>query len=162
MDRHFELIPEDGAIQELVKVLGFRKPNTAQGIGDTLNKIEKQFRNRFAIGIIDDDVRKPKLFDTYALLEEQDDLRLYQKPGSRHYLIVVEPAIERWLLDQAQKIELDSPFPALKDLQRITKNEIEVVKNQQFKRFLHQLSQGKASGFETLYDWITELYDKYQ
>jgi hypothetical protein len=162
MDRHWELIPEDGAMRALLLVLGFRKPNTGQGIGDTLNKIEEHFKNRFAIGVVDDDKRKPKLFDLYEnVLKEQDALRLLQKPQSRHFLIVVEPAIEQWLLNNAEKAVVETPFPTLKELQRVTKNELEVVKNQPFKQFLNALKQADAPGFVTMAEWIDVLYNKH-
>ncbi|MFN0037712.1 MAG: hypothetical protein ACKVUS_21840 [Saprospiraceae bacterium] len=162
MDRHYELIPEDGAIRALVLALGFPKPNIGDGIGNTLNKIEHHFKNRFAVGIVDDDRRKPKLFDSYEmLLKEQDFLHLKQKPSTRHFLIVVQPAIEVWLLQNAEKKEVVSPFSALKDLQRITKDEVAVAKNQRFKQFLNDLNQAKAPGFVTMTEWIEELYDKH-
>lgn len=162
MDRQWEIIPEDGAMRALVLVLGFRKPNTGLGIGDTLNKIEQNFKNRFAVGIVDDDKRKPKLFDAYSeQLKTQDSLRLMQKPKSSHYLIVVEPAIEKWLLENAEKVDVTSPFVVLKDLQRVTKNEIEVVKNQSFKQFLSDLNNANAPGFVTMADWMDDLYDKH-
>ena len=36
MNRHWEIIPEDRAMRALVLILGFSRPNTGQGIGDTL------------------------------------------------------------------------------------------------------------------------------
>jgi hypothetical protein len=162
MDQQYEIIPEDGAMRALVLALGFPKPNTGQGIGDTLNKIEKYFKNRFAIGIVDDDKRKPKLFEQYEnILKEENALRLLQKPESRHYLIVVEPAIELWLLKNAAEIDLESSFSSLKELKRITKDESAVVKDQQFKRFLNALYQNNAPGLATMKEWIDELYEKY-
>lgn len=162
MSQHREIIPEDGAIRALILVLGFAKPNNGDGIGNTLNKIEEHFKNRFAIGIVDDDRRKPKLFDRYeTLLKEQDFLQLKQKPDTKHFLIVVQPAIELWLLQNAKKIEVDSPFSTLKDLQRVTKDEVEVMKNQQFKQFLNNLNQLNAPGFATMIVWIDELYEKH-
>jgi hypothetical protein len=162
MNRHLELIPEDGAIRALVLALGFAKPNMGDGIGNTLNKIESHFKNRFAVGIVDDDKRKPKLFDRYErLLKEEDFLQLKQKPATSHFLIVVQPAIEIWLLQNAKNKEIDFPFPTLKELQRVTKDEVEVAKNQRFKQFLNDLNQAKSPGFVTMTEWIEELYDKH-
>lgn len=160
MNRHLEIIPEDGAIRALILALGFPKPNIGNGIGDTLNKIQDHFKNRFAIGIVDDDKRKPKLFDAYATLhKEQDFLQLKQRPDTKHFLVVLQPAVETWLLQNAESALIQAPFPTLKDLKRITKNEIEVVQNQRFRQFLNDLSQANAPGFVTMAKWIDELYD---
>jgi hypothetical protein len=165
MDRHFELIPEDGAICALLLAIGFRKPNKADGISDALNKMETHFKNRFAIGIVDDDKRKPTLFDSYSkVLKAQDALLLLQKPASAHFLIVVQPAIEKWLLQNAYITDVIASkygFDILDDLKRVTKNEVEVVKNQRFKQFLNDLHPASALGFVTLGDWIEVLYEKY-
>ena len=162
MGHHREIIPEDGAVQALIQTLGFPKTTLGDGIGNTLNKIEQHFINRFAIGIVDDDKRKPKLFDSYdTLLKEQDFLQLKQKAKTKHFLIIVQPAIEVWLSQNAEEIELDLPFSSLKDLQRVTKSEIEVVKNKSFKKFLNDLNQAKAPGLVTMEEWIAELRDKY-
>ncbi len=162
MNQHWEIIPEDGAMRALVLILGFSKPDTGQGIGDTLNKIERLFTNRFAIGIVDNDKREPKLFDLYGeILKEQDSLQLLRKPKSSHFLIVVDPAIELWLLDNAEKAAVHSPFPTMKDLQRITKNELSVVKDQGFKQFINDLNQANAPGFKTMATWFEELYEKH-
>lgn len=161
MNRHYELIPEDGAMTALVTCLGFLKPNTGDGIGNTLNKMEQNFKNRFAVGIIDDDKRKPKLFDLYEnLLEEKDSLKLIQKPVTKHFLIVVQPAIELWLLHNADSKDIASPFPSLKEMKRVTKDPTEVVKNQAFKQFLRQLNNAGAPGFITMTNWIDQLYAK--
>jgi hypothetical protein len=162
MNRHYELIPEDGAMSALITCLGFSKPNTGDGIGNTLNKIEEFFKNRFAVGIVDDDKRKPKLFDRYdKIVNEKDFLLLKQKPNSRHFLIVVQPAIESWLLQNADSKEIAHPFPTLDDMKRVTKDPVEVVKNQSFKQFLSQLNNAGAPGFVTMTNWIDELYAKH-
>lgn len=87
MAHQFDLIPEGRAERVLLQVIGFEKPNHADGIGDTLNKIENR-GNHFALGIVDNDKRKPALFDRYQiLLKEQQALQLLQKPHSLHFLL---------------------------------------------------------------------------
>lgn len=165
MDQHFELIPEDRAIQGLVGVLGFKKTNLGDGISQTLNKINKHFNNRFAVGIVDDDKQKPGGYDAYSnLLDEKDGLKLIQKPQSRHFLIVITPAVESWLFQCADQCEIDPSkygFSTLKQLTRITKDPLNVGKDNQLRRFLHDLYQAKTPGFVSLEEWITGLIEKY-
>lgn len=165
MDKHFELIPEDRAIQALLKILGYPKTVLGDGIGNTMNKLIKQYHNKFAIALIDDDKVKPKHVDSFTkLLEFTDNLQLWQKPKSSHYVVIFKPAIEDWLLLQATLCDIDPSkygFSNLDGLKRVTKNPIEVVKNQPFQQFLHKLNQGNAPGFIQLREWIERLYDKY-
>ena len=60
MAHQFDIIPEGKAERVLLQAIGFPKPNHGDGIGDTLNKIEgKNFKNKFAIGLVDNDKPKP-------------------------------------------------------------------------------------------------------
>lgn len=163
MDHHFELIPEDEAILSVLEALGFRKTNFGGNIGETLKKMEKHFPNRLAIGLIDNDWTKPKLFDLYdTIVKERDDLQLRQKSKSRHFLIVIHPAIEEWLLQNARLAEIEHPFLGIKELSRVSKGEKKTSKEVgQYKRFLNALLQAKAPGILTMAEWIEELYDKH-
>jgi len=161
--RHFELIPEDNAMALLVHTLGFHQPNYANGIGDTLNKIEKHFKNKFAIGVVDDDWRKPNLFLQYErLLIAENSLELRQKPNSRHFLIVVYPAIEDWILENASLCEMSNTgFDDRESIMRVTKDEVEIIRNSKFRQFMHKLHQADAPGFVTMGKWIADLYQKH-
>ncbi len=165
MDKHFELIPEDRAIQVLLKTLGYPKTVLGDGIGNTMNKLKKQYHNKFAIALIDDDKRKPKHVDSFTkLLDSTDNLQLLQKPESRHFVLMFKPAIEDWLLHQATLCDIDPSnygFSNLDGLKRVSKNPNEVGKNQPFQQFLHKLNQRNAPGFVQLIEWIDQLYDKY-
>lgn len=165
MDCHFELIPEDRAIQLVLKVLGFKQTTLGDNISITLNKIEVHFKNRFAIGLIDDDVRKPSNFFHYSeRLNESDNLILLQKPDSRHFLIVIQPAIESWLFHCASIAEVraeDFGFNGLESLKRVSKRPALIEKNQTFKNFLNTIYQKQSSGFLTLQSWIEDLFEKH-
>lgn len=163
MAHHRDIIPEDGAIRVLVEILGFSNPNHANGISTALSKVNTYFDKRFAVVIIDDDKRKPKLFDQYRLtLRQEYGLQLRQKPESLHFLILISPAIEDWLLENARAI--DVVFAGLetrKDLMRITKDELEVEKNPLFRKYLNDLKQKQAPGFKSMSGWIHELREKH-
>lgn len=165
MDKHFELIPEDGAIQALLRILGYSKTVLGDGIGNTMNKLIKQYHNKFAVALIDDDKIKPKHVDLFTkLLEDAVNLQLWQKPECRHFIILIKPAIDDWLLSQATICEIDPSkfgFSNLEGLKRVTKNPLDVNKNPAFQQFLHHLNQKKAPGFIQTQEWIEQLYDKY-
>lgn len=166
MDRHWELIPEGKADRVLLEVLGFRNPGAGNGIGDVINQIKNNFSGRFAIGLIDDDRRKPALFDSFQRLEKKADLQLFQRqaPESKHFLIVVSPALEGWLLERARKADIDPSrfgFDDRKRFQRVCKDQA-VSTHQKFRQFLHQLWQEREDGMVILHKWLTDLYQKHK
>lgn len=161
MAHHRDIIPEDGALRVLVEILGFSNPNHANGISTALSKVNTHFDKRFAVVIIDDDKRKPKLFDQYRLyLKQEHGLQLRQKPESLHFLILVSPAIEDWLLENARAVDVEG-LETRQALMRITKDELEVEKSPLFRKYLNDLKQKQAPGFKSMSDWIHELREKY-
>ncbi|WP_245564831.1 hypothetical protein [Spirosoma panaciterrae] len=64
------------------------------------------------VGIVDKDVtykpeRKPAYFDDFQLEEVGDRLTYGRKPGTNQHLILVDKAIESFLLWNAEKVRLD-------------------------------------------------------
>ena len=165
MNRHWELIPEGKADRVLLEVLGFKNPGSGNGIGDVINQMKDNFKGRFAIGLVDDDRRKPTMFDEFKLLKKQSNLQLRQRkaPESRHFLIVINPALEDWLFERARNVDIDPArfgFENRKMFQRICKDQA-VHSNQKFLQFLHQIWQTREDGMMILSQWLRRLYDQH-
>ena len=78
-----------------------------------------------------------------------------------HYLIMIAPALEGFILRAAADVDIQQkPFDNLKSLKRITKS-IHISQNQDFKNFLNRLRQKKAPGFITIQNWLKK-YGKLQ
>lgn len=160
----FELIPEDNGQKLLMEVLGFRKCNFAKGISTVLSKIEKDFNNRFAIGIVDDDKFKSGHFFKYTdKIAEADHLIHLRKPNTRHFLIVIQPAFERWVWEQAVQKEIapsEYTFHDFKTFCRATKDDF-LRNNHHVRRFLTDIYHTQSPGFITMATWIEKLYEKH-
>ncbi len=160
----FQLIPEDNGHKMLMEVLRFRKCNFAKGISTVLRKIEKDFTNRFAVGIVDDDKFKPANFKKYSTkIAESNNLIQLHKPETKHFLIVIQPAFEKWVWDQAlQKEILPSKygFHNFDTFCDATKDDF-LHNNQQVRRFLTDLFHAEAPGFITMSNWIEKLREKH-
>ena len=61
-----QIIPECWADTLLTEILGFENVNHQGGIGKVLKIFDKNFKNRSAVGIIDNDKVKPKDLDMYV------------------------------------------------------------------------------------------------
>ncbi|NUN99759.1 MAG: hypothetical protein HUU01_03995 [Saprospiraceae bacterium] len=159
MNSHHQVIPECYADTLLVEVLGFTRPNHQLGIGIVFNEIHKNFKRRQAVGIIDDDKRKPKDLDLFNFVEEHagvKKLRSSDLPNTT--ILIISPAFEDWVFENARVVDVDPGkygFRSSKDLQKACKR-IDVNKDEQVKQLLNTLKQKKAPGFERLQTWITE------
>ena len=160
----FELIPEDNGQKLLMEVLGFRKCNFAKGISTVLSKIEKDFNNRFAVGIVDDDKFKPDHFDKYKnKISATNHLIQLHKPDTKHFLIVIQPAFEKWVWEQAIQKKISPSnytFHHFEAFRRAAKDDF-LHNNNQVRRFLTDIHHSQSPGFNTLANWIEGLYEKH-
>lgn len=85
-----------------------------------------RFADTFAIGIIDDDKKKPSGVLKFEKLEQIGHLTLMKHPKKHHYLIVVSKAAEDFMLACAEEAGLkmeDFDLPSsLEQLKEVTKD----------------------------------------
>ena len=136
-----------------------------QAIDKTMLAIEKIAYNCMVVGLVDNDRKNvPDYFGEFIENVEKQATNLAYKehPQKPHILIVVSPAMEKWLLEAAEKngvnIE-DYGFP--KDLKKLTKQtkKVDIVGNVSFQNFLTELLE-KSPELQTLKAWLTELKQK--
>jgi len=155
---NLSILPECYGDTLLLEMLGFKRLNhQTSGIGQVIKVMREKYQNRLAIGIIDADKKiTPTYFKEFLLEKEENGIRLLKHTNQNHFLIMVSPALEGFILKAAQEVEIQSKtFDSLKKLKRITKS-IHVSRNQEFKNFLNTLRQKKAPGFLTIQNWLKE------
>lgn len=155
---NFHILPECYADTLLIEVLGFEKPNHQLGIGQVKNALDKSFKNSKAVGIIDNDKKKPTDFAEFIMDVETAGIQRRFKENTRHTLLVINPAFENWIFENAEAVKVDPSkygFRTQKYFRDICKNE-NASENQQLKQFLNTLKQKKAPGFIQLKTWICE------
>jgi len=153
---NLNLLPECYGDTLLVEILGFKRPNhQTSGIGQVIKVMKEKYQTRLAIGLIDADKKiTPTYFQEFQLEKEENGIKLLKHQERNHYLIMVAPALETFILQAAEDVGLQKkPFDTLKGLKRITKS-IHVRQNQDFKNFLNTLRQRKAPGFVTIQNWL--------
>jgi preprotein translocase subunit Sss1 len=127
-------------------------------VANTMEKdISKYYR---LIGVIDDDKRQPLYFQQFKEVKKSDFVILKQKPNWEEYLIVLKPAIEKFILQCSIEAELnilDFDLPdSVPDLREITKTE-KIETNVSFKRLLKEISENNSTNFEFLKSLFAEL-----
>ena len=151
---NIQLIPECYAETEMVKILfgNLGYLNHASGIHEVCKILKKNdIVNYINIGFIDKDkYNTPPYFDDFIIVDSHHDLVFFKKhPSSNDYLIVVNPAIEKFLWSQLQELKkeptdygLPSEFKKFKDL--LKKERIQY--NEGYKRMILDFKHAKTSG----------------
>jgi len=165
MIRTPRLLPECFGDTTLMNLLGYDPVSHQRdfGIGQVLQTMQKYFHNQLAVGVVDGDKSvTAKIFHEFELVIPGNDLHLKKHPQRRHYLIVLRPAIEKFLFAAAKQAEVDPANFGFADeeyFRRICKNQ-HVASNQNFKQFINAIKQKKEdSCLKTLQSWLFELLD---
>ncbi len=71
--------------------------------------MEKKLTDNFVVALIDDDKRKLKALDKFDKVVRlcTTGLKLYTHPARQHYFIQISPAIEKWILVEAEKAKIN-------------------------------------------------------
>ncbi len=92
--------------------------------------MEKKKIDSFAVGIIDDDKRKTKYVDEFSLIASKGHIKLLKHPERHHYLIIISPAIDRFILDCAKDSNINiSTFNLPNKLKDFTDESKKVTSN---------------------------------
>ncbi len=162
MSRALSILPECYVDTLLVDLVGFKKPNHQTSIGQVANTLKTNYKNRLAIGVVDNDKSQPKYFDEFELLEKKQGLILKKHSSNKHFLIIIDPDFEKWIFEIAELLGVnpaDYGFKTVKAFKNRTKD-IHVAKNQKVKDFLNRLVQKKDSPAHVLKRWINDILDK--
>jgi hypothetical protein len=127
-----------------------------------------KFKDRFALGIIDNDkvqIKYLREFEVIDRVERSLILWRHQNKGKHHYIIQICPALEQWILDvckeeriNAGDFGIESDLSALK---RYTKSNNSGNDKYLMALFKEISSKNKNRNVEKLKSWITLLKEKH-
>src|SRR5690606_35562725 len=75
--------------------------NHQKGCGTVAKVMKEKFADRFALGIIDKDKYKLDYLIEFSEIINLNSLVLHKHPSRHHYIIQINPAIERFILNSA-------------------------------------------------------------
>lgn len=156
------IVPECYIDTKLAEIVGraSRKYNHQHGCGDVANQLKNKLKNKVALGIIDEDKNKgpvAKYFLEFKFIVEENGLILKSHPQRKHYLILICPEIEKWLLTNANLVNLNPKNFNMPEnflgFKKITKTQ-NIDANTSFYQFIKELIEKEAPGIITLKNWI--------
>jgi hypothetical protein len=135
-----------------------------KGINKILSAMQNQQNDyhKIIVGLIDKDKKIPHpYYVDFQTIEEMENL-IHKQHSSNHnqHLILIIPAIEKWILKSAESVEvLPSHFGLPDDFEKFRdklKSQI-IETNIDFKNFLKKIKELEAPNFVMLQNWINHF-----
>jgi hypothetical protein len=160
----FHIIPECYVDTNLVETLVPPTKyayNHQKGCNNVTKKMqEPKLNDDFALGILDQDKKILEYTKEFEIIAEKAQLILLKHPKKHHYLIYITPAIEKWILRNADEVQLDlTDFDLPNDFLSLRKHTKLVTSNkdEKFKKLFKALRNRQATGILVLSKWVTHL-----
>ena len=160
MDRRADfIIPEcyidTNLVETLVCVGGC---NHQKGCNQVAKVMREKFVERFAVGIIDADKRRPSYLKEFREIAASEHLQVLRHHKLPHFIILVHPAADGFILSCAEAAEVKmsdySLSPVLKEFTAQTKN-VMSNKDIRFKRLFKSLEDvGEMKLFKSLISYL--------
>jgi hypothetical protein len=160
MDLH--ILPECYVDTNLVETITKSNFNHKHGCNSVVKAMleANHLKNGFAVGIVDEDKKILKYTKEFNVVAEKAQLKLLKHPQKNHYLIYVVPAIEKWIIQNADEVNIHLSQYGLphdySELQNHTKVKTS-SKDENFKQLFRALKKQNATGVALLSKWITYL-----
>ena len=153
------IIPECYIDTNLVETLiATEGCNHQKGCNTVVNTMKRRFGDKFAVGIIDHDKRQVGYVSEFIEIAHTDSLSLKKHKDNFHYLIMISPAMDGFILKCADELEIhveEYGFSScLKSFTSITKS-ITSKDDPNFKKLFKVLR--KSSEMVILKKWLEYL-----
>lgn len=135
--------------------------NHQKGCNQVAKVMQEKFADRFAVGIIDADKRRPSYLNSFIELASSKHLKLFRHTERYHYIILVHPAIDGFILSCAEVNNIVlADYDLSPDLKKFTAQTKNVMSNKdsRFKKLF--LAMGNAGEIKLLKDIISYLVSK--
>jgi hypothetical protein len=134
--------------------------NHQKGSGTVAKKMKNFFGDRFALGIIDKDKRELYYLREFTLVAKKENLELFKHGSLHHYLILINPAIETFILTNAAAAGISITsfgLPENPDEFRKLSKLVNSKHDSRFKNLFKALIKSGREEIMTLINWISYL-----
>lgn len=155
------LISECYVDTNLVETLLNAGCNHQKGCNQVAKVMQDKFADNFAVGIIDADKRKPGYLSQFNEIASSAHVKLYAHISRKHYIIVISPAIDSFILSCAKNASIDISgyelSPILKEFTTQTKN-VMSNKDKRFKQLFKVMENvGEFKLMKSLLSYFTTV-----
>jgi hypothetical protein len=140
-------------------MLGYVEPNHAPNIFQVCAILDKIGPRQKAIGFIDGDKKKPAYLSNFKVVEKIKSVQLLKHADKDQYLVVVSPAMDRFIFDLCGELEINvAKYGLPKDFKgflTITKK-VSIRKDIKFKNLLNTIKQKNPLAVSKIQSWIVK------
>lgn len=116
--------------------------NHQKGCNVVTGVMDSKYGDKFAVGIIDDDKKKPSYVSEFYTLATTEHLALMKHWNRPHYLVLVKPAMDGFILSCVGKTGINlADYDLPSDLKSFTKETkcVATKNDARFKKLFHEL-----------------------
>ncbi|KAA6341938.1 hypothetical protein EZS27_010294 [termite gut metagenome] len=158
-NKDFCIIPECYIDTNLIEtLLSIKRCNHQKGCNNVVKIMKGKLKGDFAVGIVDNDKKKIQYVEEFEEICKTDSLCLYKHPDKPHYLIMISPAVDAFILKKSCKAGVRPEdfklSPNLDDFKRQTK-QVTSKEDTHFKQLFKQIKD--APEMKVLKEWVNYL-----
>lgn len=116
--------------------------NHQKGCNQVAKVMQEKYANRFAVGIIDADKRRPGYLNEFSEICSSKHIKLFRHSVRCHFIILIHPAADGFILSCAENAQIQMKdyglSPILKEFTSQTKN-VMSNKDYRFKRLFKSI-----------------------
>ena len=135
-----ECFVDTNLVQILMQIKGVNHQNSC---GQVTNVLKNKFKEKFAIGIVDNDNLQSNYSNACVEIAHSDEITLCKHPDNQHYLIKINHIMENFILNSAKDADVDLKEYGIPDdlegLKSITKSK-DCLDNQDLRRAIKAVS----------------------
>ncbi|SFN24000.1 hypothetical protein SAMN05428949_2087 [Chitinophaga sp. YR627] len=136
--------------------------NHQKGCGKVTKVMKEKFPDSFALGIIDKDKQEVDYLKEFNILRQTDYLILHRhnKPAIHHYIIQINPAMERFILDGASIAGIsltDFGLPEELEAFKKTSKSVATKNDWRFKELFRSMYAAGVEDIVRLANWVRYL-----
>lgn len=132
--------------------------NHQKGCNQVAKVMQEKFADRFAVGMIDADKRRPSYLNSFTEVASSEHIKLFRHSGRPHFIILVHPAIDGFILSCAEANGVDlTEYELSSDLKKFTTQTKNVMSNKdsRFKRLFKSMeNDGEIKLLKTLISYL--------
>lgn len=132
--------------------------NHQKGCNQVAKVMQEKFANRFVVGIIDADKRRPGYLSEFCEIASSEHIKLFRHPVRSHFIILIHPAADGFILSCAEVANVNMAdyglSSKLKEFTAQTKN-VMSNKDPRFKRLFRSMKGiGEIKLIESLISYL--------
>lgn len=140
MKKQLHLLPECYADTLLVNRLIQSFSNHKHSISKVFAALKEAFKDKIALGIIDDDKKKDKYFYEFKLLADKTHFRYLAHPNGLHYIIAIKGGgIEKLIISCAEEVSFTHPL--LEDIELLKAKSKSINEDGELRKIINSLIQ---------------------